>query len=53
MNGDHAKIRKWRREQSLLTTLRVRPDLFQKAEMTDKERKAALDAARQEDEACF
>lgn len=53
LNGDHAKIRKWRREQSLLTTLRVRPDLFQKAEMTDKERKAALDAARREDEACF
>jgi len=52
LNGDHAKIRKWRREQSLLTTLRMRPDLFQKAEMTEKERKAALDAAAQEDETC-
>ena len=53
LNGDHAKIRKWRREQSLLTTLRVRPDLFRKAEMTPKERDAALAAARQEAEECF
>ena len=52
LSGDHAKIRKWRREQSLLTTLRVRPDLFQTAEMTAKERDAALTAARQEAEEC-
>ncbi len=52
LSGDHAKIRKWRREQSLLTTLRVRPDLFQTAEMTAKERDAALAAARQEAEEC-
>jgi len=53
LNGDHAKIRKWRREQSLLTTLRVRPDLFRTADMTDKERNATLAAARQEAEECF
>ena len=52
LNGDHAKIRQWRREQSLLTTLRMRPDLFQTAEMTDKERQAALAAAKQEAEEC-
>ena len=51
LNGDHAKIRKWRREQSLLTTLRVRPDLFETAEMTAKERTWALEAM-QEDNAC-
>ena len=50
LNGDHAKIRKWRREQSLLTTLRCRPDLFETAEMTDKERRAAHDALAQEEE---
>ena len=50
LNGDHAKIRKWRREQSLLTTLRMRPDLFETAQMTDKERAAAIKA--QEDETC-
>ena len=42
LNGDHAKIRKWRREQSLLTTLRMRPDLFETAQMTDKEREAEI-----------
>ena len=52
LNGDHAKIRKWRREQSLLTTLRCRPDLFETAEMTDKERKAAIDMLAQEEDGC-
>ena len=53
LNGDHAKIKKWRREQSLLTTLRVRPDLFRTADMTEKERQAALEAAKREAEECF
>ena len=52
LNGDHAKIKKWRREQSLLTTLRVRPDLFRTAQMTEKERQATLEAARQEAMEC-
>ena len=52
LNGDHAKIRKWRREQSLLTTLRCRPDLFETAEMTDKERKATIEAFAQEEDGC-
>ena len=52
LNGDHAKIRKWRREQSLQVTLKMRPDLFEKAEMTDKERKAAIEAV-QEEPSCF
>ena len=39
LSGDHAKIEKWRREQSLLRTLERRPDLLEKAELTDKERK--------------
>ena len=52
LNGDHAKIRKWRREQSLLITLRKRPDLFRAAAMTDAEREAALAAAKREAEEC-
>ena len=52
LNGDHAKIRQWRREQSLLVTLRCRPDLFETAAMTDKERRAALDALAQEEDGC-
>ena len=39
LSGDHAKITKWRREQSLLRTLERRPDLLEKAELTEKERK--------------
>lgn len=52
LNGDHAKIRAWRREQSLLATLRARPDLFEKADMTEKEREAALCRAREEAAPC-
>lgn len=52
LNGDHAKIRRWRREQSLLATLRARPDLFEKAGMTDEERAATLDRAREEAAKC-
>ncbi len=39
LSGDHAKIAKWRREQSLLRTLERRPDLLEKAELSEKERK--------------
>lgn len=45
VNGDHAKIAKWRREQALAVTARRRPDLFDKADMTPKERAAAIAAA--------
>ncbi len=38
LNGDHAKIRQWRREQSLLVTKKYRPDLLAKADLTDKDR---------------
>jgi tRNA (guanine37-N1)-methyltransferase len=38
LSGDHAKIEKWRREQSLLRTLERRPDLLEKAELSEKDR---------------
>jgi len=34
LSGDHAKIEQWRREQSLLRTLRRRPDLLKSAPLT-------------------
>jgi len=52
LTGDHAKIRRWRREQSLLATLRARPDLFEKAGMTAEERAAALCRVREEAAKC-
>ena len=39
LSGDHAKIRAWRRQESLRATKRFRPDLLEKAELTDKEKK--------------
>ncbi len=34
MNGDHAQIRRWRREQQLRKTLKNRPDLLDRAQLT-------------------
>ena len=39
LSGDHAKIRAWRRQESLRATRRFRPDLLEKAALTDKERR--------------
>jgi len=39
LSGHHANIEKWRRQQSLLRTLERRPDLLDKVELTDNERK--------------
>ncbi len=39
LNGDHAKIKVWRRQQSLLATKKFRPDLLEKAELTPADRK--------------
>ena len=38
MSGHHANIEKWRRQQSVIRTAKNRPDLLEKAELTDKER---------------
>ena len=37
MSGHHANIEKWRREQSVIRTAKNRPDLLEKAELTQKE----------------
>ncbi len=38
LSGHHANIEKWRREQSILRTALLRPDLLSKAELTEKEK---------------
>jgi tRNA (guanine37-N1)-methyltransferase len=35
LSGDHGKIAKWRREQSLLRTLKKRPDMLVKADLNE------------------
>ena len=39
LSGDHAKINQWRREQSLHRTLARRPDLLDKAELNEADKK--------------
>lgn len=41
MSGHHANIEKWRREQSVIRTAKNRPDLLEKAELTEKEKELA------------
>jgi tRNA (guanine37-N1)-methyltransferase len=43
MNGDHQQIRRWRREQQLRKTLRNRPDLLERAALSEDDRRL-LDA---------
>ena len=38
LSGDHEKIRRWRRAQSLIRTRSKRPDLLEKAELTEEDR---------------
>lgn len=38
LSGNHQKVDEWRREQSILRTKERRPDLFEKAELTEAER---------------
>ncbi len=38
LSGDHEKIRRWRRAQSLMRTYLKRPDLLEKAELTMEDR---------------
>ncbi len=51
LSGHHANIEKWRREQSILRTYEKRPDLFEKCELTEKERKWLEDIIQTEEEA--
>jgi tRNA (guanine37-N1)-methyltransferase len=44
--GDHAAIRRWRREQALLKTLRNRPDLLEDAALSDSDREFLEEATR-------
>lgn len=39
LSGHHQKVERWRREQSILRTLRRRPDLLEKGEYDKKDRK--------------
>ena len=39
LSGDHARIEKWRREQALSRTLNKRPDMLEKADLSEADKK--------------
>ncbi len=45
LNGHHAEIQAWRQRQALIATVRKRPDLLVDADLTDAQRREALDIA--------
>lgn len=47
-SGDHARIDRWRRDQALLRTFQRRPDLLEKADLSDEDQEF-LDSLEQED----
>jgi tRNA (guanine37-N1)-methyltransferase len=52
VSGNHARIEKWRREQSLRRTLKQRPDLLEKANLNEQDQKQLrkiLDEERQDE----
>jgi tRNA (guanine37-N1)-methyltransferase len=48
LSGDHAKIEKWRREQALSRTLKRRPDMLEKAELSEADKKYLNGLKREE-----
>lgn len=48
LSGDHARIARWRREQSLLRTFQRRPDLLARAALTESDQ-AFLENLRRQD----
>ncbi len=49
LSGDHAKIHAWRRRESLLATLRFRPDLLESASLDAKDQKTLKEL----EDSCF
>lgn len=52
LNGDHKKIAQWRREQALLATAKLRPDLLETADISPKEREWLRQQMTADEEVC-
>ncbi len=50
LSGDHARIARWRREQSLLRTLERRPDLLERADLSAADQKFLEETRKKKDE---
>jgi tRNA (guanine37-N1)-methyltransferase len=49
LSGNHAAIARWRREHSLRRTIRRRPDLLERAALSEEERRLVARMEREED----
>ena len=47
LSGHHANVEKWRREQSIIRTAKLRPDLLERAQLTERERALAKEAVKE------
>ena len=48
LSGHHANVEKWRREQAIIRTARLRPDMIEKADLSPKERDLARNIIEEE-----
>ena len=48
LQGDHAKVARWRRKKSLERTMDKRPDMFERLELTDKKDIKLVDQIKKE-----
>lgn len=48
LSGDHGKIERWRREQALLRTFNKRPDMLEKADLSDADKKYLNELKKEE-----
>ena len=53
LNGDHSKIKAWRRKESLRATLIHRPDLLETAQLDDEDRKMIDEICKEMNRPCF
>jgi tRNA (guanine37-N1)-methyltransferase len=51
LSGNHDEIRLWRRKQALKKTIRMRPDIIKKVELSDRDKKI-LSEIEEEDNGC-
>jgi tRNA (guanine37-N1)-methyltransferase len=50
LSGNHAAIRRWRRQQSLLRTRQKRPDLLKEEILTSEDRKLLAEAVQNKED---
>jgi len=49
VSGNHKEIGRWRRKEALRKTLKIRPDLIEKIELTDDDKKIISELSSEED----